>query len=141
MKKEFNILNVKFVKEYSPDLPEISCMIVDMEQVIINLIKNSCQAMAVTVDKVPQITIRTKQRGQMAVIEVEDNGPGIAEGIRQNIFDPFFTTKDVGQGTGLGLSVSYALVCGRHGGSLYAENIPGNGALFVIELPLLRVGA
>lgn len=137
LKKEYNILNVEFIREYSPDLPEVNCMAMEIEQVLINLIKNSCQAMAENGGPTaPHIIVRTKQRDEMAVIEVEDNGPGIEEKISLQIFDPFFTTKDIGKGTGLGLTVSYSIICDKHGGTLQLTSLPDKGTKTIIELPI-----
>lgn len=139
LKKEWNILNVAFRTECSSDLPLISCVPTEIEQVLINLIRNSCQAMAgENGPAMPYITLRTRQHGKMAVIEVEDNGPGVEKGIRHKIFDPFFTTKEVGKGSGLGLSVSYSIICDRHGGIFHIEDTPGKGALFSIGLSIAR---
>lgn len=137
LKKEYNILNVQFIREYSPDLPAVNCMAMEIEQVLINLIKNSCQAMAADGGLVnnPHIILRAKQREQMAVIEVEDNGPGMEEKIYRQIFDPFFTTREAGKGTGLGLSVCYSIICNKHGGNLRIQSEPGKGTRFIIELP------
>ncbi len=140
LKKEYNILNVKFIKEYSSDLPEVNCMAMEIEQVLINLIKNSCQAMAEDGGPAaPHIIIRTRQRDMMAVIEVEDNGPGIEGKIHRQIFDPFFTTKDIGKGTGLGLTVSYSIICDKHGGTMQVTSIPANHTIIIIELPITGV--
>jgi signal transduction histidine kinase len=68
-------------------------------------------------------------------VEVGDTGPGIPEALRQRIFEPFFTTKPVGQGTGLGLDISYRIVVTRHGGDLTVESQPGD-TRFVVRLPL-----
>jgi two-component system sensor histidine kinase HupT/HoxJ len=70
-------------------------------------------------------------------LAIADTGPGIPSEILPRIFDPFFTTKEVGQGTGLGLAITYGIVQ-EHGGSIQAENAPGGGARFTIELPALR---
>jgi signal transduction histidine kinase len=67
---------------------------------------------------------------------IADNGPGIPYAIRQRLFDLFFTTKPIGQGTGLGLAVSYPIVTKRHGGKLTCHSIPGYGSHFVVELPM-----
>ncbi|MBU0943138.1 MAG: DUF3365 domain-containing protein [Proteobacteria bacterium] len=140
LKKEYNILNVEFIRNYSPELPEVNCMAMEIEQVLINLIKNSCQAMAGEGGPTaPHIIVRTKQKDKMAVIEVEDNGPGIEEKISRQIFDPFFTTKDIGKGTGLGLATSYSIICDRHGGTLEVTSRPDNETKFIIELPLTGV--
>jgi len=101
MKKKFNIMNVRIVKEYEPDSPSIICVTTEIEQVLLNLLKNSAQAMAAAdLSTAPCITLRTATTGNRAIIEVEDNGPGIPEDIQKNIFDPFFTTKDVGRALG-----------------------------------------
>jgi signal transduction histidine kinase len=71
----------------------------------------------------------------MVRVEVCDNGPGIPAGNKQRIFEPFFTTKPVGQGTGLGLDISYRIVVARHGGDLRVESEPGR-TCFVVRLPL-----
>ena len=141
LKKKFNIINVDFLRQYSHEPLHVNCLAMEIEQVIINLIKNACQAMVGENGPAsPQIRLRTKQRGKMAVIEVEDNGPGIDEKFRDQIFDPFFTTKDVGEGTGLGLSVSYSIITDKHGGSIRAEPIPEKGTRFVIKLPMEQLG-
>jgi signal transduction histidine kinase len=69
-------------------------------------------------------------------IRIADNGSGICDSIKQRVFDPFFTTKPVGQGTGLGLSVSYQIVVEKHGGQLQCNSVLGQGAEFLISLPL-----
>ena len=82
---------------------------------LINLIKNSCQAMAGDTNcTASHIIVRTGQCDGCAVLEVEDNGPGIEKNIKHQVFDPFFTTRDIGEGTGLGLSVSYSIICDKH---------------------------
>ena len=69
-------------------------------------------------------------------VEIEDNGPGMPEELRKRVFEPFFTTKRVGEGTGLGLSVSYFLVVENHGGRIDVESTPGKGSVFIVHLPL-----
>jgi signal transduction histidine kinase len=72
-------------------------------------------------------------------MEIEDNGPGMDEAIRKRVFEPFYTTKPVGEGTGLGLSVSYFIITENHGGKIAVESQPGKGTKFIIRLPLNRV--
>ncbi len=74
----------------------------------------------------------------MARIEIEDNGPGMEEEVRKRIFEPFFTTKPKGQGTGLGLSVSYMIIINNHKGSMEVESEIGKGTKFTITLPMDR---
>ncbi|MBW1791547.1 MAG: PAS domain S-box protein [Deltaproteobacteria bacterium] len=138
LKRQYDIINVEIVKEYDPELTEVPCVAMEFEQVVLNLIKNAVHAMTDNNTESPCITIRTAKTEKMARIEVEDNGPGIDEETKQHIFDPFFTTKEVGRGTGLGLSVSHALVVDKHRGNIWVESEPGEGAKFIIELPLVQ---
>jgi signal transduction histidine kinase len=105
-----------------------------IQQVLLNLVQNAHQAL-VRVEGDRVLTLRVRPRGARVVVEVIDNGPGIAADVLPRVFDPFFTTKPPGEGSGLGLSVSYGIV-GQHGGRLYAENRPDGGAAFVMELPV-----
>jgi signal transduction histidine kinase len=75
------------------------------------------------------------------VIQVQDNGSGMTETVRQQVFNPFFTTKPTGKGTGLGLSISYQIVVDKHGGLLQCFSQPHQGAEFRIEIPVLQSGA
>jgi two-component system, NtrC family, sensor kinase len=84
-----------------------------------------------------KIRISTAAAGQNVRVVIQDSGPGIAPENLRRIFDPFFTTKEVGKGTGLGLSLCYGIIK-EHGGNIYAESPPGEGAAFVIELPISR---
>ena len=105
-----------------------------VQQVIMNLVQNACDAMAETAE--PRLDVRAQLgAGEVIVLTVADNGPGIPPEHLPRLFDPFFTTKPVGQGTGLGLSISYGIV-ERHGGRLEAANAPGGGAVFTLMLPL-----
>jgi len=103
-----------------------------MNQVFINLLINATQSCA---NKDGVITIRTRPENDSVVVEVEDNGSGIKPEHLPRIFDPFFTTKAVGQGTGLGLSVSYGIVR-DHGGSISAASQLGHGSLFTVRVPI-----
>ena len=106
-----------------------------LQQVIMNLVQNACDAMAETPE--PRLEVRARPAaGEVVVVSVADNGPGIAPEHLARLFDPFFTTKPVGQGTGLGLSISYGIV-ERHGGRLEAANRPEGGAVFTLLLPML----
>jgi len=105
-----------------------------LQQVLLNLVQNAHQAM--TKQAPPRVlTVRIGVEGKAAIIAVLDNGPGIAPEVLPRVFDPFFTTKPPGEGSGLGLSVSYGIVT-EHGGRLSAANRPEGGAAFYIELPL-----
>ena len=104
-----------------------------LQQVVMNLVQNACDATATKPDAALKIT-GTVENGTICLNFV-DNGPGIAETHLGRLFEPFFTTKPVGQGTGLGLSISYGIV-DRHGGKLSAGNLPEGGAEFTLALPV-----
>ena len=106
---------------------------IQLEQVFINLLTNARDALASEARKEIEITCTLDEH--VVTIRVSDTGPGIPEGLEKRIFDPFFTTKDVGAGTGLGLSITYGIIK-EHQGTITVENHPGEGAAFVIQLPL-----
>lgn len=136
MKKLYDFRNIELVREYASAMPSIS-MTMDMEQVVINILKNAAQAMSQPgMRRPPRITLRTWSAGDKAVIEIEDNGPGMDEATRLRVFEPFFSTKDVGVGTGLGLSVAYALVTNGQHGTIDVLSQPGQGCNFIIKLPI-----
>jgi signal transduction histidine kinase len=83
-----------------------------------------------------KLLVKTQKAGEMIRVSFTDDGPGIPEENMKRVFDPFFTTKDVGKGTGLGLSICYGIVQ-EHGGHLYARSKPGEGATFVVEIPVV----
>jgi len=122
---------ITVVRDYAPGLPRIPAYPSELNQVWTNLIDNACSAMAGH----GTLTIRTAMDGDRLLVEFADTGPGIPAGIKGRIFEPFFTTKPVGQGTGLGLDISWRIVVNRHHGDLRAESVPGNTRLQV-RLPL-----
>jgi len=119
------------VKEYS-DLPQIRCLPSQINQVVMNLVVNAAQAMG---SRRGCITLRTGREGANVWFEVADDGSGIAPENLSRIFDPFFTTKPVGQGTGLGLSLSYGIVQ-KHGGRIEVSSTLGRGTCFRVTLPV-----
>lgn len=108
---------------------------IQLEQVFINLLTNARDALTNMTNKL--ITITCTVRDEVAEIQFRDTGPGIPAGLEQRIFDPFFTTKEVGAGTGLGLSITYGIIR-DHQGTITLDNRPGEGAIFLIQLPLTR---
>src|ERR1700761_2884198 len=122
---------VKIVKDYDQDLPEIPVFPGELNQVWTNLIDNAVAAM----DGEGTLTVRTSRDNEHVVVEFADTGTGIPPQIRDRIFEPFFTTKPVGQGTGLGLDISWRIVVQRHHGDLRVESEPGNTRFFV-RLPV-----
>jgi signal transduction histidine kinase len=107
-----------------------------VEQLFLNLVLNALQAMPDGGD----LTLTTRRKRDTVIVEVRDTGVGIPEDRQERIFDPFFTTREVGEGTGLGLTVSDS-IASSHGGSLEVDSEPGRGTVFRITFPLLRHGA
>ena len=136
LRKRYDIINVTINEEYEENMPDIICVGSEIEQVILNLVRNGVQAMAENMNKEHCMHLRTRKTGNIARIEVEDNGPGMDTETQKQVFNPFFTTKEVGDGTGLGLSVSYAIICEKHHGTIRVKSTPGKGTRFIIELPL-----
>lgn len=138
LKKKYDFRHITIRRRYDATLPQVPCVVTEIQQVILNLLKNAAYAMdeIKAPDYQPVIDLRTSESESNAVIEVADNGPGMDEKTCKRIFEPFFTTKEVGVGTGLGLSVSYFIIADIHKGSISAESEPGKGARFIIHLPL-----
>jgi signal transduction histidine kinase len=122
---------ITVVKEYDPNLPQVPAHPGELNQVWTNLIDNAVQAMAGK----GTLTLRTGRDGDRVFVDVCDTGPGVPEELRQKVFEPFFTTKPVGEGTGLGLDISYRIVVNRHGGDLSLESKPGD-TRFRVRLPI-----
>jgi signal transduction histidine kinase len=120
-------------REYDPDLPKITAYGSELNQVWTSLIDNAIDALD-GLDGQGRITLRTNRAPGGIIVEIEDNGPGIPPDHLPKIFDPFFTTKPPGQGAGLGLSMSYNIIAGKHHGNIVASSQPGR-TLFRVELP------
>jgi len=140
LKNKFDFQRINFVRHFAADLPQVPVNATEFEQVMINIFKNSVQAMESGAPN-PEICLSAYREGAMAVVKVSDNGQGMDENTRKRIFEPFFTTKEVGAGTGLGLSVSYALITQNHKGIFTVDSAPGEGTCFTIKLPLNDVPA
>jgi len=122
--------SIRVVFELAEDDPVVLADHFQMEQLFLNLVLNASQAMP----EGGTLTLRSRRRGEQVIVEVIDTGEGIKPEIRDRIFDPFFTTRAVGQGTGLGLAVSYSIVKG-HQGTIEADSTPGRGSTFRVILP------
>lgn len=135
---------VEIIKAYGK-LPLVECYAGQLNQVFMNIISNALDAMEERDDKRSTeqrkqnpgaIYIHTECVNGRAIVRIRDNGSGMSETVRQRLFDPFYTTKPVGKGTGMGLSISYQIVAERHGGTLDCISSPGQGAEFVIAIPV-----
>lgn len=140
-KPQYNKIEV--IRNYD-ELPLVECYAGQLNQVFMNLIVNAIDALEEQLYKTqdnpflaPQISITTKILNcERIAIHIADNGLGMTEKVREQIFNPFFTTKPVGKGTGLGLAISYQIVVDKHHGELNCFSTPGEGAEFVIEIPV-----
>ncbi|MEW1825802.1 ATP-binding protein [Streptomyces sp. NPDC088196] len=128
---------IKVVKEYDRTLPKIPAYPAELNQVWTNLIDNAVSAMESS-DGTGTLTVRTALERDQLMVEFRDTGPGVPQEIRGRIFDPFFTTKPVGEGTGLGLDISWRIVVNKHHGTLQVESVPGD-TRFQVLLPLTAV--
>jgi len=124
---------ITVVKEYDRSLPKIPAYPAELNQVWTNLIDNALGAMKAKGSGT--LTLKTSHDGDFALIEVCDTGSGVPPELIRQIFEPFFTTKPVGEGTGLGLDISWRIVVNRHGGDLRVDSVPGNTG-FQVRLPL-----
>ncbi|KHO65105.1 ATP-binding protein [Pseudomonas flexibilis] len=130
----FDFKGLRIERDFDPELGKVPCIANELEQVLLNLLKNAAQAIHPRDDG--RILIRTRLSPPWAEIQVEDNGMGMPEAVRKRIFEPFFTTKEVGDGTGLGLSVSYFIITNNHKGQMEVASMPGQGTQFTLRLPL-----
>jgi signal transduction histidine kinase len=132
--------------EFDNHIGKINIVPQEIGRVILNLINNAFYAAPLLPEggfkdpnykHEPTVWVSTKKEGNKVLISVKDNGPGISQKVLEKIFQPFFTTKPTGQGTGLGLSLSYDIITKGHGGELKVETKEGEGSEFIIQLPVI----
>ncbi|NJP11759.1 MAG: GAF domain-containing protein [Leptolyngbyaceae cyanobacterium RU_5_1] len=138
---------IQIVRKYGK-LPSVECYPQQLNQALMNILINAVEALnhwqgqeKATIAICTDVALDSSAERAIARIVITDNGPGIPYGVQSKIFDPFFTTKDVGQGTGLGLTISYQIVVNQHGGQLKFYSEPGLGAEFMIEIPISHPSA
>jgi signal transduction histidine kinase len=132
------LYGIEVVRDYDPKLPRFTAYGGELNQVWTNLVDNAIDAVSSS-EGAGRIRLRTGCERDMVLVEVADDGPGIPPEDHARIFEPFFSTKDVGEGTGLGLDVSYRIVVGRHGGDIHVVSEPGE-TRFEVRLPLGGTG-
>lgn len=134
----FDFKGQAIIRQFDPNLGPVPGTANELEQVLLNLLKNAAQAIHQRQDdsEPGRIILRTRLNPPWAEIQVEDNGIGMSENVRKRTFEPFFTTKEIGQGTGLGLSVSYFIITNNHKGQMEVQSAPGQGTCFTLRLPL-----
>jgi PAS domain S-box-containing protein len=146
LKAQPNRPDIQIIKEYG-SLPLVECYAGQLNQVFMNILTNAIDALEEEVDTrkggedcnsfKPQIQIRTElAESDRVAIQITDNGPGMAESVRQRLLDPFFTTKPIGKGTGLGMAISHQIITEKHRGTLQCQSKLGYGTSFVITIPL-----
>lgn len=128
------------VTDFDPDLPLVTCLPGECNQVFLNLVINASHAIAEANVAAPHkkgtISVRTRAIDENVEIRIADTGTGIPESHRNKVFDPFFTTKEVGRGTGQGLAIARSVVVDKHGGSIRFESEIGRGTTFIVQLPV-----
>jgi signal transduction histidine kinase len=132
--------NADFTTRFDPAVEKISIVPQDIGRVLLNLFNNAFYALQMKKQQlngsfVPVIVVSTQKEGNQVHITVKDNGTGMSQKVAEKIFQPFFTTKPSGEGTGLGLSLSYDIITKGHGGSLSVQSVEGKGSEFVVQLP------
>ncbi|GAB6408138.1 sensor histidine kinase [Pseudomonas sp. MHK4] len=135
----FDFKGQAIIRQFDPALGPVPGTANELEQVLLNLLKNAAQAIHLREDdrEPGRIILRTRLNPPWAEIQVEDNGIGMSESVRKRTFEPFFTTKEIGQGTGLGLSVSYFIITNNHKGQMEVQSTLGQGTCFTLRLPLV----
>lgn len=136
LKKKYAFGSIKVERDIAENLPQLVCDRHNLQQVLLNLIRNSARALHTHPQNAPQITIKISSEKDRILIEVIDNGPGIPPTLLKRIFEPFFTTAPAGEGTGLGLSAAYFIIHEKHGGDIQVENIANGGCRFILTLPV-----
>jgi signal transduction histidine kinase len=137
LERNYDFRDFTIIRNYRHDI-QVSCARTEIEQVLLNLLKNAAQSYSVFEKKQGKqlaISINVFKDDEYVSVEVVDNGPGMDEDVQKRIFEPFFTTKKIGEGTGLGLAVSYFIVVDHHRGKLEVTSSPGEGATFTVKLP------
>ena len=142
-----DLRKIAITREFADDLPLVLCQQSRIQQVFLNLLNNGAQAMSERLQRwetdgpgqereQPRFICRLYRSQELIHCEIEDNGKGMDEDTSKRVFEPFFTTKPAGQGTGLGMSICYFIICDQHRGRLSVQSTPGVGSCFHIELPI-----
>ncbi len=142
LKQNYDFRMIEIKKEYEENLPLVFCEAAEIQQVLLNILRNGAQAMHKEIgensEKKFQFILRLARETDtnMLRIEIEDNGPGMDKTTLKRVFEPFYTTKPLGVGSGFGLSVAYFIITENHGGEMSVEPAIGSGVKFIIRLPL-----
>ncbi|WP_051677087.1 PocR ligand-binding domain-containing protein [Maridesulfovibrio frigidus] len=136
--KEYDFKRIELVREYDHNIPEVYCEKNEIQQVFLNILKNGAETMAEKEysDNNPRFICKISKQDKMVVVEIEDNGKGMDKITKARIFEPFYTTKGIGEGTGLGLSVSYFIITNQHSGFMGVQSELNSWTKFIIKLPI-----
>ena len=137
LKKRFDFKRIAISTNYADNIPRVLCKASEIQQVFFNILTNGAQAM-MSWDKIknPCFDLSISYDSTWVKIEIKDNGPGMKDDTKKRVFEPFFTTKGVGEGTGLGLAVSYFIITESHNGSIEVQSKHHEGTTFIIKLPV-----
>jgi len=140
MRAQDSTFEATMENDYDESIGKVSVVPQDLGRVFLNILNNACHAILEKTKKLeagysPTLFVSTKSLGDKVEIRIRDNGSGIPEEIKDKIFNPFFTTKPTGEGTGLGLSLSYDIIVKEHRGDIKMESEKGSFTEFIITLP------
>ena len=141
MRAKEGSFNATMKTDYDSSIGNVKVVSQEIGRVILNLITNAFYAVNQKAklagnEYKPVVTVSTSLKNNQVVITVKDNGTGMPDAIKEKIMQPFFTTKPTGEGTGLGLSLTYDMVVKGHGGTLQVDSVEGEGSIFKISLPV-----
>ncbi len=143
MRANYKNFNISIHEEYQENMPRIMVIPQDLSRAILNLMNNACytvwkKSQRLGDDYKPTITVKVSASNDKLLIDVEDNGEGMTEEVKQHLYDNFFTTKPAGQGTGLGMAIIKDLIENKHGGTLSFDTQEGQGTTFHITIPIKK---
>ena len=140
--RRYDFRNISIKRNFAKGMPLVPCTETEIVQVFLNILRNAAQAMCGNdpQNTPPRLSIVIRRNGNHAVVRFTDNGAGMPSNVAKRIFEPFFTTREPGEGTGLGLSVSYFIITRNHGGSIAVRSEPGEGTTISIRLPIGEAG-
>jgi len=138
LKKKYDFRSIEISRDYPTKLPLVPCVSSEIQQVLLNIFRNSAQAMRGNEENntPSRLSVKVYQVDHFISVDIEDNGCGMDKETSRRVFEPFYTTKSPGIGTGLGMSVSYFIIVETHGGEMFVESEPGTGTKITIRLPL-----
>lgn len=139
LKQKYQVNYIEFQKNLDEELVDVPCLKSEIQKVLINVLINAVQSVSENrLVRLPKIIVRSKNEKEKVRIEIEDNGSGINLMTQRRIFEPFFSTRPVGEGQGIGLSISYMVITYNHDGSMEVESDPEWGTRIIIQLPIKR---